>query len=508
MSLRPALLLAVAALVCVGCSDTSGPPGASVQIDAPDRLSDTVAAVIGRVQATVRGEDGRPAASVMVQLHAQGGYFTDDPTWVSGPAVVSLASDADGRVGTYFVLGSEPGPASVRAVFGELEDTLHFEVLPGALARLMPVPADTAVPPGSQYALAMSPADRFGNARPEVLSSPVLRSLRPQVAVVNNGVVTTLAHGRATFELEALGVRDSAHVSVMPPGTLAVFDTLRWGPPLLLPAPGTLLDVETGTFSALPAGEHTDCPTWHPDGVRLLLRGARLVSLDGVTVFLLPAGSVLDAQCGAVTRDGAWVFFEVRHPTGVSQIWRIRADGSALEQLTPDEDDIDSYSPSPSPDGTRFAYVIRYRDRLINSHFIAVRDVATGAVDTITASVDVPNYLDVDVRQATVAWSPTGEWIAYTAPGRPWFFTARSWVWGTYVQLVRPDGSDMRRIGQTDTDARNFYPGRVSWSADGRWLAAKLHHPDLRLALIDVTTGDVLPLNGDTRPYMGPLWRP
>jgi hypothetical protein len=75
-------------------------------------------------------------------------------------------------------------------------------------------------------------------------------------------------------------------------------------------------------------------------------------------------------------------------------------------------------------------------------------------------------------------------------------------MWGNYVHVVRPDGSDPRRI------LRNFYPGRVSWSADGRWLAAKLHHPDLRLAVIDAASGNVLPLNVATRAYMAPVWRP
>src|SRR5690606_2292453 len=125
-------------------------------------------------------------------------------------------------------------------------------------------------------------------------------------------------------------------------------------------------------------------------------------------------------------------------------------------------------------------------------HFIVVRDVATGAVDTLTASVD--NYLSGEERQATVAWSPAGDWIAFTNPGRPWFFSPRSWLWGDHVSLVRPDGSGLRQFAESETLWRNFYPGRVSWSADGRWLVAKLHHPDMRLALIEVETGDILPL--------------
>jgi hypothetical protein len=414
---------------------------------------------------------------------------------------MALFSDADGRVGAYFIFGREAGPASVRAVFGELEDTVQFEVLPGALARLMPVPLDTALGVGRQYPIAISAADQFGNARGDILASPELRSLRSDVAVVNGDIVATLAHGSATIELEALGVRDSAHVNVVPPGTLAVFDTVPTGP-----ASGALLDVEAGTFSTLADVDRMDCPSWHPDGERLLLRGVLLTSPAGATVDLLPPSSGLDAQCGEFTPDGAWVFFEVQRPAGVSQIWRVRADGSALEQLTADEDDIDAYSPSPSPDGARFAYVLRYPARLINSHFIAVRDVATGAVDTITAAVDLDHY--TGAPQVTVSWSPDGHWIAYTAPGHQYFFSIRSWMWGSYVHLVRPDGSDMRLIGQTDVAARNFYPGRVSWSADGRWLAAKLHHDDLRLALIDVATGDVLPLNGATRGHMVPVWRP
>jgi Tol biopolymer transport system component len=62
-----------------------------------------------------------------------------------------------------------------------------------------------------------------------------------------------------------------------------------------------------------------------------------------------------------------------------------------------------------------------------------------------------------DIR--SIAWSPTGEWIAYST-----WLTGRAYAAWSHLGIVRPDGQQQRTL-----IANNASPGR--WSPDGRFLA-------------------------------------
>jgi TolB protein len=96
-------------------------------------------------------------------------------------------------------------------------------------------------------------------------------------------------------------------------------------------------------------------------------------------------------------------------------------------------------SPAWSPDGTRLAFVSNR--------------AGVPAIFTMDGEgKDVQKLADDPALPQSLAWSPTGEWIAVgsDAPGRGIF-------------LLRPDGSEVRLLVENA-----YYP---TWSPDGRWLA-------------------------------------
>src|SRR3954452_18226473 len=94
---------------------------------------------------------------------------------------------------------------------------------------------------------------------------------------------------------------------------------------------------------------------------------------------------------------------------------------SDLVQNTVPEDVYGSWSPSPSPDGTRVAFVSdRSGEPRVWIHGPA------GALLPVAALLD---------RVLSVSWSPDGAWLACTV--------AASGASRTQVWLMRPDGSGL-----------------------------------------------------------------
>jgi TolB protein len=129
---------------------------------------------------------------------------------------------------------------------------------------------------------------------------------------------------------------------------------------------------------------------------------------------------------------------------------------------------------SASPDGKRLVYV-RYGP--FPDHRLRILDLVTGAVDKI----DVPGYAP--------AWSPAGDLIAYV-----------DMLAGSVLKVVRPDGT-----GQRQVSSGGDYELSVTWSPDGKWLAAATTGRLIRL--VNVETGAEITLTYSAG-MRSPSWRP
>jgi TolB protein len=183
-----------------------------------------------------------------------------------------------------------------------------------------------------------------------------------------------------------------------------------------------------------------------------------------------------------------------------SEIWTMNADGSGQTRLLPALGDGVDYSlPAWSPDGTRIAYTTWTNEGGVSQN---IRNAdQTSAIWTMNADgTDRRLVIDGTPDQAWIpAWSPDGQWIAYTlspqsapagatgpqenvAPGQ---IGPPSTSLGASIWIVRPDGTESRRASPEGTDAIN-----PVWSPDGDSIAfsvgAGITGTDIRIAPIPV----------------------
>ncbi|MFQ5596193.1 MAG: hypothetical protein ACE5HA_18785, partial [Anaerolineae bacterium] len=158
--------------------------------------------------------------------------------------------------------------------------------------------------------------------------------------------------------------------------------------------------------------------------------------------------------------DGQWIAFEASRPGQsedgrVSEIWKVRADGTDLTQLTGDSG-LDDRQPNWSPAGDRILF--QRRSLPAGQWDIYTVTPLGGNVRNVT---NAPTADDTDA-----SWSPDGRWIVYSSD---------------YGGLVKPNifaipaaGGQPIRITQSDSTA----DGAPSWSPDGRWIAFESHTAD------------------------------
>ena len=225
-----------------------------------------------------------------------------------------------------------------------------------------------------------------------------------------------------------------------------------------VPPPRALLLVAAGGGAPRVLAHTVTAPAWLPDGGGLLatdpFRGRVVrVATDG-TVRPVADTTAL-AFDPAVSRGGAVLVSTDRTDAGGRggplRLW-LAAERALRRPLGPAAPgggaggSEQSTSPSWGPDG-RVAFQ-RWRAADGPGFQIAIVDTAVGAAAVRVADGTAP------------AWSPTGEWIAYTRDATGGRGTLR---------LVRPDGTgDRPLIGGAEEGA---VTGRAAWSPDGRFLA-------------------------------------
>jgi Tol biopolymer transport system component len=100
---------------------------------------------------------------------------------------------------------------------------------------------------------------------------------------------------------------------------------------------------------------------WSPDGQTLAYVGKRdgdfnlfTIDRDGGKEKQLTFGA---GHCDGpdYTPNGAWIWFNADHHGKLSDLWRIRPDGSELTQMT--DDKWVNWFPHPSPDGNHILYL-------------------------------------------------------------------------------------------------------------------------------------------------------
>lgn len=270
-------------------------------------------------------------------------------------------------------------------------------------------------------------------------------------------------------------MRDTVSVGVVPAGRL-VF--LNGGTPALVVV--NLDGTNRRTIDAAGPGLiYSDGMAWLPDGSGFIYSlgsygGQRLyvhIVASGTATRLIaapPAG--LNEEVHPVfSPNGQTIYFSGRNGTnGTFSLWSMPANGSAAPtRLLSANGTLNSYiSASPSPDGTRLAFV--------DYSTIEVLTLSTGAIAVVAAG-------------ESVHWSPSGNRIAYGLGTQEWYAAA--------------DGSNPQAASLDDGLAGSV----VTWSPDGYWL---MYGTNPYLEIYQVTTGVRVTLRPLGVNKFAPHWAP
>jgi dipeptidyl aminopeptidase/acylaminoacyl peptidase len=207
-----------------------------------------------------------------------------------------------------------------------------------------------------------------------------------------------------------------------------------------------------------------------------------------------------------VSPDGKWIAYTLSTPDRntdkyATALWLARVDGSENRPLVAGP--ANASSPRWSPDGTRIAYLSAPRAEPGGSTQIMVRWVETGDETAITNLTPPP---------ANIAWSPDGEWLAFTRrvarkpswevplPAKPanakWgeppvVITDLRWQQDGQG-IIRPGSNQIFVVPATGGTPRQVTTGDFDytapkWMPDGEWiLTAANRTPDYQYDL----TGD------------------
>lgn len=236
------------------------------------------------------------------------------------------------------------------------------------------------------------------------------------------------------------------------------------------PAGLFLLDVATATAARLTAWEDQDNvnmpgASWNATNHRIILASDRLDSAELWRI--APDGADFSQVTGHAGQDeyieptwspdGEWIVFE-RSQAGASeddrigQIWKVRADGTGLTELTGNRQN-DDRQPNWSPTGDH----ILFQRRIVPD---GDWDIYTVAPDgsQLRNVTNSPNSSDTDA-----AWSPDGTRIVFSSDfgglATPNIF------------IISADGGTPVRVTYSAANEDSA----PSWSHDGTWIAFESH---------------------------------
>lgn len=459
---------------CGGSTEPPPPSARGIQFVSGAAVTDSIGAILAQpLLVEVRDTSGRlaPVGTLVQFAGVQPGHLIVFEAHVRVPGaqefepVATGTTDANGRASVQVRLGFVAGPAriAVSAPALGVSDTAAYTVIPGAAHDVRLAPLDTTIYVGRSYALRGGVVDRAGNLRADPLT---WSSSGTGLSVSNTGVVSAGAFGHySVFARRTPNNATGVNVSVVPQARIAGSLDMRIvgididGANLRDLSPVAVPVVWTG-------------PRWIPQSATLVY-----THQDGLIPVLFvtdenrvskrfltnPPPTLTRHAEPAPSANGEWVYFsglDSRCSSVHPCLYRSRADGTAAELLgNPRDFPGGARQPSPSPDGTKVAFV----DSTGAASVIKVFDVASQTVSLWNVAGRYP------------AWSPTGTHIAFTPNG------------GGPFMIMNADGTGIRALSTLV-----FAEEPLNWSADGRWLISRM---DLHgVLLLHVTSGDVIPV--------------
>jgi Tol biopolymer transport system component/uncharacterized protein YjdB len=511
-------IAALALLVAIACSDNDPavvtPPAPVATVTVSPATQTLVVGATATLTATLADAAGKPITGRAI-------------TWVSNrPAVATVTASG-------VITAVADGVAQIDASSEGKYGTAIVVVNKVPVARVDVTPATLSLVEGETGALSATVKDAGGTVlegraitwrSSDVTIAPIYAN--GQILAIRPGTVTITAESEgktATLEL-TVGAAPVANVNVSPLAqpleTGDVFSLVA----TVTDASGRALSGRTIAWSTSNAAVATIAPNG-----QVTVRGAGAVTLTATsegktasltsvvdtppvatllyqrttpltneifTLSLVSGEAPMKINAGnvshqpSVSGDGSRIafFVSMTDPNGefVADVYAVDRAGTNMKRLTttPGVDNAPAWSPVPGAN-------------LVAYHHL---DVTNGRSDIWIMNGDGTNArnltgdLPADLMRDEPAWSPDGQWIAFTS-SRSTAGPGRGSIW-----IMRADGSEKRRLTVHPDNGFDMSP---SWSPDGQRIAFQRGG----IAIVNVATGGVTYLGLPGRAIQ-PSWSP